>query len=57
MKDADSVDPHQYLSALQKINYQGVTGNYEFNAQHDLLQSPVTVFRFKNGLPEALTGY
>jgi len=57
MKNADSVEPQKYLAALEKINYNGVTGNYMFDAHHDLLQSPVTVFRFKNGLPEALTSY
>lgn len=57
MKAADSIEPRQYLSSLEKISYKGVTGNYEFDIHHDLLQSAVTVFRFKNGLPEALTSY
>lgn len=57
MKDADSVEPQKYLGALEKINYNGVTGNYKFDANHDLVQSPVTVFQFKNGSPEALTSY
>jgi len=57
MKAADSVEPEKYLSALGKIYYKGVTGSYEFDVNHDLLQSPVTVFQFKNGVPEALSSY
>jgi ABC-type branched-subunit amino acid transport system substrate-binding protein len=57
MKDANSVEPKQYVSALEKIHYKGVAGAYEFDANHDLKQSPVTVFRFKGGVPEALTSY
>ena len=57
MKSANSVEPQKYLAALEKIKYKGVTGQYEFDANHDLLQSPVTVFQFKNGLPDALTSY
>jgi len=57
MKDANSVDPKQYAAALEKIHYKGVAGVYEFDANHDLKQSPVTVYRFKAGAPEALTSY
>ena len=57
MKEANSVEPKQYVSALAKIKYKGVAGLYEFDATHDLKQSPVTVFRFKDGLPVALTSY
>jgi len=57
MKAANSVEPKQYVAALAKIKYKGVTGEYEFDANHDLKQSPVTVFRFKGGAPVALTSY
>ncbi|MDY7546968.1 branched-chain amino acid ABC transporter substrate-binding protein [Glaciimonas sp. CA11.2] len=57
MKEANSVEPKQYIAALGKIKYKGVAGLYEFDANHDLKQSPVTVFRFKDGLPVALTSY
>jgi branched-chain amino acid transport system substrate-binding protein len=57
MKAANSVEPKQYSAALAKIKYKGVTGEYEFDANHDLKQSPVTVFRFKGGVPVALTSY
>ena len=57
MKEANSVEPKQYVAALAKIKYKGVAGMYEFDANRDLKQSPVTVFRFKDGLPVALTSY
>lgn len=57
MKAANSVDPKQYGPALANIKYKGVVGEYEFDDKHDLKQSPVTVFRFKDGLPVALTSY
>ncbi|MBB5199563.1 ABC-type branched-subunit amino acid transport system substrate-binding protein [Glaciimonas immobilis] len=57
MKAANSVEPKQYVTALAKIKYKGVAGEYEFDANRDLKQSPVTVFRFKDGLPVALTSY
>ncbi len=57
MKEANSVEPKKYVSAMEKIHYKGVAGSYEFDANHDLKQSPVTVYRFKAGVPEALTSY
>ncbi len=57
MKAANSVEPKVYISALSKIQYKGVAGEYSFDAKHDLKESPVTVFRFKGGLPVALTSY
>jgi len=57
MKIANSVEPQKYLPGLEKIKYKGVTGLYEFDANHDLLLSPVTVFQFKNGIPNALASY
>src|SRR5450830_58247 len=57
MKAANSVEPKQYGPALAKIKYKGVAGQYEFDDKHDLKQSPVTIFRFKDGVPVALTSY
>jgi ABC-type branched-subunit amino acid transport system substrate-binding protein len=57
MKEANSVEPQKYMAALEKINYKGVAGDYQFDAHHDLTQSPVTIFQFKNGAPEALSSY
>jgi ABC-type branched-subunit amino acid transport system substrate-binding protein len=39
------------------MSYKGVAGNYEFDANGDMKQSPVTIFTFKNGQPAALTSY
>ena len=57
MKAANSVEPKQYGPVLAKIKYKGVAGEYEFDSKHDLKQSPVTIFRFKDGVPVALTSY
>ncbi|MDY7577137.1 branched-chain amino acid ABC transporter substrate-binding protein [Herbaspirillum sp. RTI4] len=57
MKAANSVEPKTYGPALAAIKYKGVSGNYEFDNKHDLKQSPVTIFRFKDSLPVPLTSY
>jgi branched-chain amino acid transport system substrate-binding protein len=57
MKAAGSVEPAKYRPVLEKIRYKGVAGAVAFDAQHDLLQSPVTVYRFDKGLPVALSSY
>ncbi len=57
MKHANSVEPQQYLPALEKIKFKGVVGTYEFDAHHDLSQSVVTIYHFHNGAPESLTSY
>ena len=57
MKNANSVEPQQFLPVLEKTKYKGIAGMIEFDSHHDLLQSVVTVFRFKNGVPEAITSY
>lgn len=57
MKKAGSVAPKMYLPALNTITYNGAAGKYEFDAKHDLKQSPVTVYQFKNGEPVPLASY
>ena len=57
MKAANSIEPKQFGPALAKISYKGVAGQYDFDANHDLKQSPVTVYRFKDGMPVPLTSY
>jgi branched-chain amino acid transport system substrate-binding protein len=49
MKKADSTDPAKYLPELAKTNYNGVTGNIQFDAKGDLVNAPVTVYQVKNG--------
>lgn len=57
MQKAGSAEPAKYRPVLEKIQYKGVTGAMSFDAQHDLTQSPVTVYRFEKGVPAALTSY
>ncbi len=57
MTKANSVEPKQYMPALAAIKYKGVTGVYEFDSNHDLKSSPVTIYQFKNGEPSPLTSY
>lgn len=57
MKAANSIEPKQYSAALAQISYKGVAGTYRFDERHDLKDSPVIVFQFKNAEPAALTTY
>jgi branched-chain amino acid transport system substrate-binding protein len=54
MKKAGSTDPVKYLPELAKTNYNGVTGNIQFDAKGDLLNAPVTVYQVKNGQWESV---
>lgn len=54
MKRAGSTDPAKYLPELAKTNYNGVTGNIQFDAKGDLLNAPVTVYQIKNGQWESV---
>ena len=54
MKLADSTDPAKYLPALQKVNFQGVTGNIAFDAKGDIKEGGVSMYHFINGKWEAL---
>ncbi len=57
MQKADSIDPAKVGPEIAAISYKGVAGNYAFDANGDMKQSPVTIFTFKNGVPVALTSY
>jgi branched-chain amino acid transport system substrate-binding protein len=54
MKLADSTDPAKYLPALQKVTFQGVTGNIAFDAKGDVKEGGVSMYHFANGKWEAL---
>lgn len=54
MQKANSIDPKKYKPALVTIKYQGVAGTYEFDDKHDLKNSPISVYTFKNGQLVAL---
>ncbi|MES2743623.1 MAG: branched-chain amino acid ABC transporter substrate-binding protein [Pseudomonadota bacterium] len=57
MQKADSIDPAKVGPEIAAMSYKGVAGNYAFDANGDMKQSPVTIFTFKNGAPVALTSY
>lgn len=57
MHKAGSADPKVYGPVLEKIRYEGIAGVYEFDQQHNLKNSPVTIFRFDGGTPQPLTSY
>ncbi|RXZ31065.1 branched-chain amino acid ABC transporter substrate-binding protein [Oxalobacteraceae bacterium CAVE-383] len=54
MQKADSADPARFAPVLASMRYAGVVGDYEFDAAHDLKNSPVTIYQFKNGEPIAV---
>lgn len=57
MQKAKSVEPKKYEPVLAKIKYKGVAGMYEYDKNHDMKSSPVTVFDFKNGEPSPISSY
>lgn len=57
MQKTGSTDPGKLSEFLAKGNYKGVAGEYYFTASHDLKFSPVSVYGFKDGQPQALTSY
>jgi len=57
MKAADSVDPVKVNATLRSMNYQGVVGNYGYDAAGNLKKTSVTVYTFKNGALAPLASY
>jgi ABC-type branched-subunit amino acid transport system substrate-binding protein len=57
MQKANSIDPQKVAAVISAGAYQGVAGNYAFDAHGDMKQSPVTIFTFKAGQPVPLTSY
>jgi branched-chain amino acid transport system substrate-binding protein len=54
MKMADSVEPDQYLPALKKVDFMGVTGRVAFDENGDTKYGTVTLYRFQDGKLVAL---
>lgn len=46
---ANSTDPKVFLPVLAATNYDGVTGNMQFDKKGDLLNAPATLFEVKGG--------
>jgi len=49
MTRAGSADPSQYLPALRGIRHAGITADIEFDANGDLRQGPLSIFRVQGG--------
>ena len=54
MKKADSVEPAKYLPELQKISFNGSTGNIGFDDKGDRKEAEITIFTMKGGKIEPL---
>ncbi|WP_240902548.1 branched-chain amino acid ABC transporter substrate-binding protein [Aquitalea denitrificans] len=54
MQKANSTDPKKYKPVLAAFSYQGVAGSYAFDDKHDLKNSPISVYAFRNGQLVAL---
>jgi branched-chain amino acid transport system substrate-binding protein len=57
MKGADVTSGPKLRTELENIKYKGVAGSYAFDKQHDLLESPVTIFHFQNSIPVPIGSY
>jgi len=49
MQKADSADPAKYLPALQAIDYNGASGNIQFDEKGDRKDAEMTIFTMKEG--------
>lgn len=49
MRAADSVEPGAFLSALHRLQFDGVTGRIGFDAQGNLHRPDVSVFIYRGG--------
>jgi branched-chain amino acid transport system substrate-binding protein len=49
MQKADSADPAKYLPALQAIDYNGASGNIQFDEKGDRKDAEMTIFTLKEG--------
>jgi branched-chain amino acid transport system substrate-binding protein len=49
MKKAGSFEPSQYVATLRSNRYPGVTADIAFDADGNLLNAPLSVFRVTGG--------
>ncbi|MNT93759.1 hypothetical protein D3C72_2353080 [compost metagenome] len=47
MQAANSVEPAQYLPAVAKVDYEGITGTIRFDEKGNLKQPGFTVFTYQ----------
>lgn len=57
IRSANSVDPKAVGAQLHSGAYQGVVGNYAYDAQGNLKKTTVTVYTFNNGALAPLASY
>ncbi|HEX8479147.1 MAG TPA: branched-chain amino acid ABC transporter substrate-binding protein [Telluria sp.] len=57
IRNAKSVDPKAVGAQLRAASYQGVVGNYAYDAQGNLKKTTVTVYTFTNGALAPLASY
>ena len=55
MLRADSAQAEAYLPQLRQIHHEGVTGVISFDAQGELRDPRVTLYRYASGERQALT--
>jgi ABC-type branched-subunit amino acid transport system substrate-binding protein len=51
MEKANSTDPAKYRAALADIDFQGISGHYQFDRNRDLQHSPITIYTYRQGVP------
>jgi ABC-type branched-subunit amino acid transport system substrate-binding protein len=54
MRTSNSIDPATVGAQLHKASYKGVGGTYAYDAAGNMLQSAVTMYTFRNGMPMPL---
>jgi ABC-type branched-subunit amino acid transport system substrate-binding protein len=57
IRSSGSTEGRLLMPALARARYKGITASYEFNTQHDLKESSVTILRFKGGAMVPLASY
>jgi branched-chain amino acid transport system substrate-binding protein len=55
MKLANSTVPAEYLPAMKKLDFEGVTGKISFDDRGDLRAAAVTLYEVKNGKYQPMT--
>jgi len=49
MQAAGSVEPQKYLPALRSVQYQGASGQVQFDGKGDRIDAALTLYTFKGG--------
>ena len=57
IRSASSAEPKAVGAQLKSMDYQGVVGNYAYDAQGNLKKTAVTVYTFNNGALAPIASY